>query len=205
MIRLPVLIIGEDLVSRYVSDVLEAQDILVYGFLNLEKEKKAEKEIYDIPVLGPYDEKKNLELIKNAEADFFIAVESPAVRYSLLERLYRLTQRFPVSIVHSKAYVSSKANYVAGNLISANCSIAPEVQMEAVNYIGYNCVLEIGVRLGLANTLEAGVVIGARTTIGNQTRIGAGTIIYPGLTIGNNAIIEAGSVINQSMPDQSIK
>jgi UDP-3-O-[3-hydroxymyristoyl] glucosamine N-acyltransferase len=205
MIKLPVLIIGDGLVSRYVSDVLEAQDILVYGFLNVERGKSAEKEIYDIPVLGAYDEKKNLELIQNAEADFFIAVDNSAVRYNLLERLYRLTQRFPVTIVHPKAYVSSRASYAAGNMVNANSSIASEVQMEAVNYIGSNCVLEIGVRLGSANTLEAGVVIGAHTSIGSQTRIGAGAIIYPGLTIGNNAIIETGSVINQSMPDQSIK
>jgi UDP-3-O-[3-hydroxymyristoyl] glucosamine N-acyltransferase len=205
MVKLPVLIIGEDFVSRYVSDILEAQDILVYGFLNVEKQKNTKKEIYDIPVLGAYDEKKNLDLIKNGEADFFIAVENPIMRYSLLDRLYHLTQRFPITILHPKAYVSSKASYVAGNIVSANCSIASEVQMQAVNYIGSNCVLEIGVRLGSANTLEAGVIIGAYTTIGNQTYIGAGTIIYPGLNIGNNITIETGSVINQSMPDQSIR
>ncbi|MCS6905550.1 MAG: hypothetical protein RML72_13120 [Bacteroidia bacterium] len=206
MFKRPVIIIGEGLHARYVADNLEAQDILVYGFMEVEnseestiKKKRESKEIYDIPVLGPLFLKENMELLQRDETDFFIAVADANLRLSLLKQLYEQTKRFPITIIHPKAYVSRHCSYVAGNVIHAHSTLAPQVQMEALNYIGANVVLELGARLGSANTIEAGVMVGANTIIGDQNYIGAGTIILPGLTIGSGVIIEAGTIVKESI------
>jgi sugar O-acyltransferase (sialic acid O-acetyltransferase NeuD family) len=189
----PVIIFGANALGRAAKDIFENNQVVVYGFLD-DDTKLHKTEIDEVVVLGDTDDDGFLKLIgKKCEA--FIAVDDNKLRKSLVAMLKEVRHMQPVNAIHSKSFVSPKAEISHGNFIDFGSYLAP------ASKIGSHCLIHANVNIGVQSALGdfvqvgAGSNINANVTIEDEVFIGSGVTIVSGITIGKGARVGAGSVV----------
>jgi len=105
----------------------------------------------------------------------------------------------PVTAIHPRATVSSRANVGAGGQVFAAAVVNPGAT------IGENCVINTGAIIEhdcvLASHVHvaSGACLAGTVTIGEGAFIGAGSTIRQGLHIGAGALVGAGAVVVKSV------
>ena len=190
----PFIIFGANYLGRAAKEIFEANEVVVYGFLDDDK-KLHQKEIDDVVVLGAMDDDGFLKLIgKKSEA--FVAIDDNKLRKSIVKMLQEVRHMQPVNANHAKASVSAKAEIGYGNFIDHSAYLAPGAK------IGSHCIINTKASLGVETVLGDFVQIGAGSTINHGVKIeddvfvGSGVTIVSGLTIGKGARLGAGSVVS---------
>jgi sugar O-acyltransferase (sialic acid O-acetyltransferase NeuD family) len=189
----PVIIFGANALGRAAKDIFETNEVVVYGFLD-DNKKLHKTEIDEVVVLGDTDDDGFLKLIgKKCEA--FIAVDDNKLRKNLVAMLKDERHVQPVNAIHSKSFVSRKAEIGHGNFIDFGSYLAPATKM------GSYCLIHANVNVGVESILGdlvqvgAGSNINANVTIEDEVFIGSGVTVVSGVTIGKGARIGAGSVV----------
>lgn len=189
----PVLIFGAGVIGKTAADIFNANQVLIYGFLDDDSAKKGQ-EIMDITVLGETDDDGFLKLI-GQKTEAFVAVDHVSDRKALVKLLMERRKVMPVNAIHPRSFVSSEARLGHGNLIAAGAIINPHVQIGHHNYLLSGAILEPEVTLGDYVHIGAGACLNAGVTIEEGAFIGPGAVLVGGITIGKNARVGAGSVV----------
>jgi sugar O-acyltransferase (sialic acid O-acetyltransferase NeuD family) len=99
------------------------------------------------------------------------------------------------TLIHPKAYVSSRARIGAGSLVAAmavvgvGATLGQAVIINTGATVDHDCVLGDGVHVSPGAHLAGGVIVGA------ESWIGIGAVVREGLRIGKNAMVGAGAVV----------
>ena len=189
----PVIILGTKDLGKVALDIFKANNLLVYGFLDDDKELWGQ-ELNDVPVLGSTTEERYLDLIgKDCEA--FVAITQPARRQQLVAMLHEQKQVRPINAIHPAARIATSATLGHGNLVNAGVILGIDT------ILGNDCILhtratiEHGTVIKDAVQLGAASVVGIGATLNDKVFVGAGATIIAGVEIGSGASIGAGSVV----------
>jgi sugar O-acyltransferase (sialic acid O-acetyltransferase NeuD family) len=189
----PVIIFGAGGLGRAALEIFQSNDIVVYGFLDDNKELH-NTEIDNVTVLGKTDDDGFLKLIgKKCEA--FIAVDDNKLRKGLTKLILDRRKMMPVNAHHKSAMLAPSAHLGHGNFINAGvvlgagAKIGNHCLLHSRAVVDHNCVLGDYVQVG------AGSVLNAEVQVEEGTFIGSGVTIVSGVKIGKNARIGAGSVV----------
>ncbi len=189
----PVIIFGANALGRAAKDIFETNEVVVYGFLD-DNKKLHKTEIDEVVVLGDTDEDGFLKLIgKKCEA--FIAVDDNKLRKSLVTMLKEERHVQPVNAIHSKSFVSPKAEIGHGNYIDFGSYLAPASKIGSYCLIHANTAIGVECKLGDFVQVGSGSNINASVEIEDEVFIGSGVTIVSGVSIGKGARIGAGSVV----------
>lgn len=189
----PVIIFGANALGRAACEIFEANEVIVYGFLD-DNKKLHNTQLDEITVLGDTDNDGFLKLIgKKCEA--FVAIDDNKLRKLLVKVLQDVRHVQPVNAVHNKATVSEKAAIGHGNFIDFDAYLAPGSK------IGSHCLIHAKAFIGVEASLGDFVQVGAGSNINpgviieDEVFIGSGVTIVSGVTVGKGARIGAGSVV----------
>lgn len=189
----PVIIFGTGGIGRAALEIFESNRVVVYGFLEDDKEKHGQ-EIDTVPVLGRTDDDGYLKLIgKKCEA--FIAADENKYRQGLVEMLHERRKTQPVNAVHGTAVIAKSAHLGHGNFINQNVKIGAGAEIGSHCILHSGSLLDFNVKAADFVQIGAGAVIGSGVTIEEGAFIGSGVTLVSGITIGKNARIGAGSVV----------
>jgi acetyltransferase EpsM len=196
-----VIIIGTSLEARAVADMLLLTDQIVYGYMYLEESGTDETEFNNVPVLGSLADKEYLKVLQNIQTDYVVVEANLKMREPLLNRLFDLTKKLPINVVHPSVMIPESSELTSGNILPAGCLIGSEVKVQALNLFGLGVIIENGVQIGSFNTIQPGVILNRNVIIENEVFIGAGAIIYPDVTIETGAVIGAGAVVMKDVEE----
>ena len=189
----PVMIFGANALGRAAHEIFESHDIVVYGYLDDDKELHGQ-EIGEITVLGSTDDDGFLKYIdKKCEA--FVAVDDNAYRKNLVELLNTRRKVMPVNAIHSAAYITETAHIGHGNFINIGVSIGNKAKISNHCILNTGAIVDHEAELGNFVQVGAGSVINTGVTVGDDTFIGSGTTVVAGIKIGEGARVGAGSVV----------
>jgi sugar O-acyltransferase (sialic acid O-acetyltransferase NeuD family) len=193
IVKNPVIIFGANHLGRAAKEILESNEIVVYGFLDDDKNSH-QKEIDDVAVLGGTDDEGFLKLIgKKSQA--FVAIDDNKLRKSIVKMLNEIRHVQPINAIHASASISSRAEIGHGNFVDHSAYLAPGAK------VGSHCIINTKVSVGVETTIGDFIQVGAGTTINSGVKIedevfiGSGVTIVSGITIGKSARIGAGSVV----------
>ena len=139
---------------------------------------------------------------KVGTSEAVIAIGSPAVKKKISDKLKLLGFTFP-HIIHPSSVVSDRTSIDEGVVISPNCVISPNVNLQAFSYLNFCCGVGHDAVIEPYVQINPGVQLGGFSKIGEGSLIGSGSVILQGVKIGNNATIASGSVIFTNVAEGS--
>lgn len=189
----PVIIFGAGNLAEAAIEIFNAQNIVIYGILDDNKELH-NTEIHNIPVLGSMDDQGFLKFIgKKCEA--FLATDEIALRKSLVKMLNEKRKMMPVNAIHTRAVLSSFAEIHhgiflnMGSVVGAGAIIGNHCLIHSQATIDHKAILGEHVHIG------SGSIIGAECVLEDEVFIGSGCTVVPGIKLGKGCRIGAGSVV----------
>lgn len=197
----PVLIFGAGALGMQALDIFRKNNVLVYGFLDDNKELHG-KEFGDVSVLGATDDESFVSII-GQKCETFVAVGERSVRKQLTEGLNERFKSMPVNAIHESVIISETASVGHGNLFAARVTVGPLSKLGSHSLFQTASVVETSAVVGDYVTVGAGAIVNDRVTIGDGVFIGSGAVIVSGVEIGKNARIGAGSVVVENVPANS--
>lgn len=189
----PVIIFGASALGQAAVEIFESNDIMVYGFLDDNKELH-DTTIGELSILGSMDDDGFLKLI-GKKCEGFIAVDDRDLRKGLVKLMKERRKKMPVNAIHKNAKVSSSAHVGHGEFINSGVVIGANAKIGDHCLIHSQATIDYAAQLGDLVQVGAGSVVGSSAEIGDNVFIGSGVTIVPGVKIGNNARIGAGSVV----------
>lgn len=194
-----VIIFGVNTLGRIAKDIFESNKILVYGFLDDNKEIH-KTEVDDVLVLGSSDDEDFLKLI-GTKCQVFVASDDNKFRKSIVEMLLNDRKASPINAIHSFGQFSDKIEIGCGNLFDMGFTCGSGLKVGSHNIIHANTHLGAEVQIGDYVQIGAGSIINSGVTIEDEVFIGSGAIIVSGLTVGKGARVGAGSVVIGSVKE----
>lgn len=195
----PVLILGAGKLGRLALDIFSGNNVLVYGFLDENKELH-NTEISEVLVLGDIQDENYLGIIGN-KTEAFVAIEHRAAKEKTVKQILEQKKTMPVNAVHLKAVVSEDAELGHGILIAGGAVINPGARVGNHSVIHSGAVVDTGAVIGEYAEIGAGAVVNSEAEIGKGAFIGSGAVIVSGIKIGKNARIGAGSVVIEEVKE----
>ncbi len=193
----PVLIFGATLKGKIVADILQQNNVMVYGFLDDNTILQGKPYAYAI-VVGTMHQPDLLNLLKE-ECYAFIALENQQKYQTLFQQL--LQKHATLSLVNA---IHPSVNLNSTHIGDGNC-IQGGVQLEPEIIISSHCTIRNNVVIQCNSVLHNHVYIGANSTIGSNviieqnTTIEANVIIKDNITIGESSYIPAGAIIHDDV------
>jgi len=189
----PVIILGACGLARVVLDILQKNDVIVYGFLDDDQALQGQV-INDVPVLGNTTEEQYLDLI-GEQCDVFIAVEQQAQQQRLATMLHEQKQVVPINAIQPSAIIAASAAVGYGNLVNTSVSLGTNAALGSYCMLHTRATIEHDVVIKDFVQVGAGSVVGAGVTLNERVFVGAGATIIAGVEIGAAASIGAGAVV----------
>lgn len=197
-----VIIIGTGYEARLAAEYLMEQDYVIYGFLS-ETVGYEEREILDIPVMGHYEEKTYLQLLKDGKVDYFNAITDSELRKKATKQLFEASKRHPMSVIHSTASIAGSVSLAGGIMVGPFSYIGSYTIIEADTFIGSHVSIGTQVRIDRACQIQSGACIGNQTVIENHVYIGLGAVVNKGVKVGEYTTIAPGSVVLEDIAAKS--
>jgi len=195
----PVIIFGANNLAKVALDILQQNNIIVYGFLDNNTELH-NTEINHVSVLGKTNDQAFLKLI-GRKCDAFIATDDIAQAKDWAKLLEEKRKVTPINVVHPLAHIASDVKIGNGNLIQAQSIINVGVVLGNHINIGIGAKIDTSTKVGNFVQIGMGANIGADVEIAEGAFIGAGVTLISGIKIAENARIGAGSVVIQSIEE----
>ena len=174
--RKPLLILSDSSLGKVVAEVLQAHDMLIYGFLDKRAALQGQ-EMYHLPVFDLTQQEALLGLVPS-QCHAFVALEALAERMRMVGVVQAREGLAPVSAIHPHSYISPQASHIGqGILLGAGGSIGPGA------VVHNHCFLESQATLAQDVVLHEGAHIGAGTLIGAGAQLGSQVYIGPGCVV----------------------
>lgn len=189
----PVIIFGAQALGSVALDILQRNNVVVYGFLD-DDEALQGQEVHHVPVLGSTTDENYLEIL-GKDCEIFIALPHRKKQETLLAMLKEQKELVPINAIHPSAVVEASAIFGYGNLMNANVVLGTNATL------GNNCTLQSQVVVEHQAVIKDFVQIGAGSIVGTGAVlhegafVGTGVTIVGGVEIGAGASIGAGSVV----------
>ena len=194
----PVIIFGAHGMGRAAQEIFNSHDILIYGFLDDNKELHG-KEINDILVMGAMDDDGFLKYIgKKCEA--FVAIDENTVRKNVVKMLNDRRKVMPINAFHKDSTVSPHAHIGHGNFVNMGARVGVNANVANHCIIQANAVVDFEATLGDFVQVGIGASIGSNAIVENEAFIGAGAVVIAGITVGKGARVGAGSLVIADVP-----
>lgn len=191
-----IIIIGQGGHSKVIQDiVLSNENMKVFGFLDDKfKTFSYENGMY----IGPV--KSALELVKNVEdIKFVIGIGQNRIREKIVEAL-ALEEKHYVSLVHSTACISPRAQIGHGTVIMAHAVINADVKIGNHAIINTGAIIEHDCIVADFAHISPNATLTGTVRIGQGAHIGAGATIIPTVKIGEWSVIGAGATVINHIP-----
>ena len=195
----PVLILGAGKLGRLALDIFSSNDVLVYGFLDENKDLH-NTEISEVVVLGDINDENYLGIIGN-KTEAFVAIEHKTAKEKTIKEITDRKKTMPVNAVHGKAVVSEDAEMGHGILVAAGAVVNSGAKVGNHSVILSNAVVDALASVGEFVEIGAGAVINSEAEVSKGAFIGSGAVIVSGVKIGKNARVGAGSVVIEDVKD----
>jgi sugar O-acyltransferase (sialic acid O-acetyltransferase NeuD family) len=196
--KLVVIIIGTNEEAQTATEYLLEQEAVIYGYLS-ENENNEVTEILDIPVLGYYEDKTYLDLLKKPEIQYFIAVKEASKRQKVSEKIFKVCKKHPISVIHPTSYIAGSASLANGILVGPFCNISEKVSIEADTFIGSHVSIGRNTKIDRGCDIHSGVKIGSNVIIEKNVYIGLNATLHHGIRIEEKAVVLSGSVLFQTI------
>lgn len=198
MTSLPVIIIGINSFALEVVNVLEKNEVVVYGFLD-DDTKKKDTFIGEIPVLGTTEDPNYWDLI-GKNCNVFVALENTIERRKMIESIIEDRQVKPINVIHPSAIIADSKSLSYGIYIGARSIIQPESKIADHAIIGAGSIIETGAQIDEYAQIGSGTTVGKEAKVESNAFIGIHATIIGGIKIGKSASIGAGSVVIENIP-----
>ena len=189
----PVIILGAYGLGRVVLEILQKNNVVVYGFLDDDQALRGQI-INGVPVLGNTAEEQYLDLI-GEQCDVFIAVEQQAKQQRLVTMLHRHKKTMPINAIHPSATIATSAVLGYGNLINTGVSLGAGVALDSHCTLHTRVAIEHDAVIKEFVQMGAGSIVGAGAQLNKCVFVGAGATIVAGVVVGEAASIGAGAVV----------
>ncbi len=189
----PVIIVGIENLAYLALEILQRNDLVIYGFLAEKKTTLAA--INHIPILGNLEEDANYIEKLGKNCAIFVALQQSHNRQRYIQELNSHLPSNFINLIHPAAEVASTANIGIGNLLDGNVQLSPKVHLGSHCLIHKQVVIDSSTVVHDFVQIGAGSIIGEQVTIEKDVFIGPSVTIIPGLHIGQGAQIGAGSVV----------
>jgi len=189
----PVIIFGASALGQAAVEIFESNDIIVYGFLDDNKELHNTM-LGELSVLGSTDDQGFLKLI-GKKCEGFIAVDDRELRSGLVKMMKEKRKMMPVNAIHSNTELSPSAHIGHGEFINSGVVIGANAKIGDHCLVHTNATIDFSAQLGDLVQVGAGSVVGSSAEVGDNVFIGSGVTIVSGVKVGKNARIGAGSVV----------
>lgn len=189
----PIIIVGIENLAYLALEILQRNDMVIYGFLT--EKKSTLTEINHIPILGSLEEDTNYIEKLGKDCAIFVALQQTQTRQHYIQGLNKHDLNSFINLIHPSAEIASTASIGAGNLLDGNAQLSPNV------ILGNHCLIHKQVVIDSRAVVHDFVQIGPGSMIGEQVIIeedvfiGGGVTIIPGLHIGKGTQIGAGAVV----------
>ena len=193
-----VIVVGTGEKAQTAAEYLLEQDAVIYGFLS-ENEKNELTEYLDIPVLGYYEDKTYLNLLKKPDIQYFIAVQDSEKRIKVSQKVFSSCQKHSISIIHPSTVISRTASLAQGVMIGPLSYVGEGVKIEADTFIGSHVSVGRNTQIDRGCDVAAGVKIGSEVIIEKNVFIGLNATIHNGIKLSEGAVILSGSTVFQSV------
>lgn len=188
----PVIIFGAGGLGKVALDILQQNDIVVYGLLDDEPAPQR-TEINHVPILGGLDDEQHWALLGD-QCGACVALTHPN-RKQLVAKLQAEKQLTPINAIHPSVMLATGVSLGHGNLLSAGVIVGAETTIGHLCLVHARALLEHDVQVSDSVQIGAGSVIGAGAQISTDVFIGAGVTIVAGVNIGPGARVGAGAVV----------
>ncbi len=198
----PIIIFGTGNLGEVAYNILEANQIVVYGFLE-ESEELIGQTINEVTVLGQMDDHGFLKLI-GQKCDCCVVLSDKESRKGAVEMLIEKRKTMPINTIHPNVLLP-KFHYIEhGNIIDGNCHIGASSKIGSHNIIHAGCLIGANVKIGNFVEVGMGSNIGYGAKIHDDVVIGMGSTISPNLTIEKGAQIGPGSVVLKNVSEGQV-
>lgn len=193
----PIIIFGAKGIGKTVLDILQKNELFVYGFLD-DDQTLQETRINDVPVLGTMQEKKFLHLL-DTKCAAFVAIEKIEQRKTITEQLAKNPTIKIINAIHPNTTLSEEITLGHGNLINVRTSLGANVCIGNGCTIEGHTMLAHDVKIGDFVHIGAGSIIHAGVTVPSNTYIGTGSILLPNIKIKQGAYIKPGALVEKDI------
>jgi len=199
MTSLPVIIIGVNSFALEVADVLQKNDVVIYGFLD-DDVKKKDTFIGEIPVLGTTEDEQYWGLI-GKNCNVFVALDNPTERKKMIETIIEDCKTKPINVVHPRASIADVQSLGYGIFIGDGAIILPSSKIADHCVIGAGTIIETAANLDEYVQVGSGCVIGKEAKLENNAFIGINSTVVGSVKIGKSSSVGAGSVVIENLPN----
>ena len=199
----PVIIVGTGGLAQLALEILQRNDILVYGFL-AENKLAMVNEINHIPILGNIEDEPHYLQTIGKNCHVFVAIEQTKARQQYIKQLINHHEASFMNLVHPFTQIASSTKLGLGNLLDAGVSISPNSSLGNHCHLHKQVVIEYGVTIQDFVQIGSSSIIGEQTIVEENVFIGPGSTIIAGIHIGKGARIGAGSVVLESVKEKEV-
>lgn len=163
------------------------------------------KTIMGVPVLGPIEPDRVVEMVRRDELDGVTISISTLIplRRRVFEQLTARGVPF-ANVIHPTACLGTNVSIGRGNVILAFCHIGACATIGNNNFLSAYVSIEHHNELGNHCSYGPAVIASSRVRVGDGTRMGTGVFIEPKIRIGANSIIGSGCILRGDVPAGSV-
>ena len=195
--KTPVIIVGVGNLAHAALEILQRNDMVIYGFLA--EKKPTLTEINHIPILGNLEEDTTYIEKLGSNCAIFVALQQSHTRQRYIQELVTSNPHCFLNLIHPSAEIASTARIGIGNFLDSGSQLGPNVQLGSHCLLHKQVVVDAGAVVHDLVQIGTGSIIGEEVTLEEGVFVGAGVTIIPGLHIGAGAQIGAGSVVLESI------
>ena len=148
--------------------------------------------------------KKLDEMIQPKDAYFAIAVGEPHLREHLYDKMIKLTDLIPISLVHPNSFIASNTKVGKGVIINYGSFVSESVVLEENVYLQPYSVVGHNSIIGNHSIISTFVSIGGNCKIDSNVFIGMNASVKQGISLGKYSIIGMGAVVHTSVEDSLV-
>lgn len=156
-------------------------------------------QIGDYRVLGPISDAANFE-----KCMFNIAIGSPQVRKSIVDKLESLGIKKFATLVHPSVQMSKRVKIGSGSTICAGVVLTTDIEVGAHNIININSTVGHDCRFGQYCTIAPIVAISGGVSLGDCVEVGTGAALRQGVSIEMGGMLGMGGVLTKNIPANEI-
>ena len=153
-------------------------------------------------ILNDIDDNNTINLIKKNY--YFVATGDNNMRKNITERVIRLTNKYPINLIHPSSNISKYVKLGYGNLIMANSVINNGTVIGNGTIINTSSVIEHDNIISDYCQISPSTTLCGYVTIGKKCFIGSNSVVIPHIIINKNSIVGAGSVVIKNIDSNTL-
>lgn len=174
-------------------------------FVVEEKDSTNGSALHGIPIIS---ESSFFNHFADVELSAFIAIGSPAIRKSVVEKIssWNAKVNFPTLIDPSVIMDEEVGRVVIdeGVIICAGVILTTDIKIGRFTHINLDTTIGHDVEIASFTTLSPGCHISGKVSIGNDVFCGTGTVILENLSIADQTTLGAGCVVVKNITESGI-